>query len=129
MFFLLLIEMKRKRQQGKHRKSKKPKNSSSNPSEIIIKNFEIFVTDFLTDPCGLPLELKDCVLVDGTKPAHEHSGTYLPIDSSSSNEFIFLCISDTFSSSSSSNNSEMLKKLFNHSSPIDGENDFFLQIP
>lgn len=60
--------MKRKRQQAKRRTSKKPKNSPASP-EIVVKNLEIFVTDFLTDPCGLPLELKDCILVDGTKPS------------------------------------------------------------
>ena len=68
--------MKRKRQQGKRRTSKKPKNSPTSP-EIIVKNLEIFVTDFLTDPCGLPLELKDCILVDGTKS----SGTNSSFDS------------------------------------------------
>jgi hypothetical protein len=65
--------MKRKRLQGKRRKTKKFNNTNRSP-EIILKNFEIFVTDFLTDPCGLPLELKDCVLVDGTKPINENSG-------------------------------------------------------
>ncbi|CAF1604033.1 unnamed protein product [Rotaria magnacalcarata] len=53
--------MKKKREQS---------NSSTiintnNSSEVLIKKFEIFVTDFLTDPCGLPNELKNCVLVDG----------------------------------------------------------------
>jgi hypothetical protein len=57
--------MKKKRQQKKRRNSKKVINANRS-SRIITKNFEIFVTDFLTDPCGLPLELKDCVLVDGT---------------------------------------------------------------
>ena len=52
--------MKKKRQQRKRLIN--PNRSS----RIITKNFEIFVTDFLIDPCGLPLELKDCVLVDGT---------------------------------------------------------------
>jgi hypothetical protein len=65
--------MKRKRQQGKRRKTKKS-NNSNRSTDIVLKNFEIFVTDFLTDPCGLPLELKDCVLVDGTKPINENSG-------------------------------------------------------
>ncbi len=66
--------MKRKRQQGKRRKTKKLNNNINRSSEITVKNFEIFVTDFLTDPCGLPLELKDCVLVDGTKPINDNSG-------------------------------------------------------
>jgi hypothetical protein len=35
------------------------------------------VTDFLTDPCGLPLELKDCALVDGTIPINENSGNFV----------------------------------------------------
>jgi hypothetical protein len=67
--------MKKKRQQGKRRNSNKL-NNSNRSSRIITKNFEVFVTDFLTDPCGLPLELKDCVLVDGTKPINENSGCY-----------------------------------------------------
>jgi len=67
--------MKKKRQQGKRRNSNKL-NNSNRSSRIITKNFEVFVTDFLTDPCGLPLELKDCVLVDGTKPINENSGYF-----------------------------------------------------
>ncbi|CAF4672639.1 unnamed protein product, partial [Rotaria sp. Silwood2] len=57
--------MKRKRQKQKHRNSNKLINSNQS-SQIITKNFSIFVTDFLTDPCGLPNELKDCILVDET---------------------------------------------------------------
>lgn len=44
---------------------KKSSNKSNRSSDIVTNNFEIFVTDFLTDPCGLPVELRDCVLVDG----------------------------------------------------------------
>lgn len=52
--------MKKKRKQNSSAKFNKSDGSSS----IVTKNFEIFVTDFLTDPNGLPSELKDCVLVD-----------------------------------------------------------------
>jgi hypothetical protein len=65
--------MKKKRQQEKRRNSNKL-NNSNRSSRIITKKFEIFVTDFLTDPCGLPLEFKDCVLVDGTTSVNENSG-------------------------------------------------------
>jgi hypothetical protein len=53
--------------------TKKTKNSTRS-SNIVTKTFEIFVTDFLTDPCGLPMELKDYVLVDGTLPLNDGSG-------------------------------------------------------
>jgi len=66
-------------------------NTSNRSSEIITKNFEIFVTDFLTDPCGLPVELKDCVLVDGTISMNDNSD---------------IC---------SSNNSQVLKKILANS--------------
>lgn len=62
--------MKKKRQQSQRR------TTSNRSSRIITKNFEIFVTDFLLDPCGLPLELKDCVLVDGTIPISENGGNF-----------------------------------------------------
>ena len=60
--------MKKKRQQNKRR------STSNRSTKIMTKNFEIFVTDFLLDPCGLPLELKDCVLVDGSMPINENGG-------------------------------------------------------
>ena len=78
----------KKRQQGKRRNSNKL-NNSNRSSRIITKNFEIFVTDFLTDPCGLPLELKDCVLVDGTKPINENSGCYFCFEKIK-NYFVFV---------------------------------------
>jgi hypothetical protein len=68
---------------GVKRKRKYRTNKTSSPntprtpnrsSRIMTKNFEIFVTDFLTDPCGLPLELKDCVLIDGTTSMNDTSG-------------------------------------------------------
>lgn len=71
-----VVEMKKKRQQGKRRNSTKL-NNSNRSARIRTKDFEIFVTDFLTDPCGLPFELKDCVLVDGTIPINENSGLFL----------------------------------------------------
>jgi hypothetical protein len=49
-------------------------NNSNRSSRVIPKNFEIFVTDFLTDPCGLPVELRDCVLVDGSASLSDTSG-------------------------------------------------------
>jgi len=48
-------------------------NKKTRSARIITKNFEIFVTDFLTDPCGLPVELRDCVLVDGTTSLNDTS--------------------------------------------------------
>jgi hypothetical protein len=71
-----MVGMKKKRQQRKARNSTKLTNSNRS-SRILTKNFEIFVTDFLTDPCGLPLELKDCALVDGTIPINENSGNFV----------------------------------------------------
>lgn len=65
----------RKRQRRKHnpvangaikRRAPKRNESATGLSRDAVKDFEIFVTDFLTDPCGLPLELKDHDLVDGT---------------------------------------------------------------
>ena len=48
--------------------------NAARPSRGAVKDFEIFVTDFLTDPCGLPLELKDHVLVDGTVSSADTPG-------------------------------------------------------
>jgi hypothetical protein len=62
---------------GGKRKRKYRKNPSkkvNRPSRIITKNFEIFVTDCLTDPCGLPVELRDCILVDGTTSLNDTTG-------------------------------------------------------
>jgi hypothetical protein len=49
-------------------------NNSTRSSRVKPKNFEIFVTDFLTDPCGLPIELRDCVLVDGSASFNDTLG-------------------------------------------------------
>lgn len=76
--------MKKKQQRKpKYRKNETKKANSSNKitkskrsSPIETKNFEIFVTDFLSDPCGLPIELKDCVLVDGATSLNECPGFY-----------------------------------------------------
>lgn len=68
-----MVGMK-KRQQRRKRQTSTKLNNSNRSSRIITKNFEIFVTDFLTDPCGLPVELKDCVLVDGTIPINDNLG-------------------------------------------------------
>ncbi|CAF1086698.1 unnamed protein product [Adineta steineri] len=65
--------MKKKRQQQKKKRQYSNKRTKLNRSaRIQTKNFEIFVTDFLTDPCGLPVELKDCILVDGTIPINDN---------------------------------------------------------
>jgi len=76
-------------------KSSNKINNSKRSSRVIPKNFEIFVTDFLTDPCGLPIELRDCVLIDG---------------SASFNDLSDNC---------SSNNSQVLKKIFGNNESID----------
>jgi len=66
-----------KRKQQRKRKyrtnSSNKINNSKRSSRVKTKNFEIFVTDFLTDPCGLPVELRDCVLVDGTTSLNDTS--------------------------------------------------------
>jgi len=69
--------VKRKSQQKRtYRKNATNKiNKPKRSSRVITKNFEIFVTDFLADPCGLPVDLRDCVLVDGTTPLNDTSGT------------------------------------------------------
>ncbi len=63
---------------GGKRKRKYRKNQSNKINRsprTVIKNFEIFVTDFLTDPCGLPVELRDCVLIDGTTSLNGATGS------------------------------------------------------
>lgn len=76
-----------KKQQQKKRKcrtkqtvkttSSKRINNAKGSSRIVTKNFEIFVTDFLTDPHEIPVDLKDCVLIDGTTPFNESSGSII----------------------------------------------------
>ncbi len=60
--------------QQKRQYRKNASNKTKRSSRVITKNFEIFVTDFLADPCGLPVDLRDCVLVDGTTPLNDTSG-------------------------------------------------------
>ena len=74
---------RRQQRKRKYRTNEATKTNASNKinhpnrsSRIITKNFEIFVTDFLTDPCGLPVELRDCVLVDGTTSLNDTSGIF-----------------------------------------------------
>jgi hypothetical protein len=68
---------KKQQRKRKYRTNLSNKRKTSNrSSRITTKNFEIFVTDFLTDPCGLPLELRDCVLVDGTTSLIDTSGLF-----------------------------------------------------
>lgn len=55
-----------KRKQRRKNLFPKPINKYPRSSRVTTKNFEVFVTDFLIDPCGLPMELQDYVLVDGT---------------------------------------------------------------
>jgi len=100
----LVNHMKKKMAGTKRKQQRKRKyrtnssnkiNNSKRSSRVKTKNFEIFVTDFLTDPCGLPVELRDCVLVDGT---------------TSLNDTLDIC---------SSNNSQVLKKIFGNNESID----------
>lgn len=87
---------------------RKAKNANRNESRIIAKDFEIFVTDFLTDPCALPAELRDCVLVDGSTSYHditgkiERSPPLNRLDFDDHRSILDLC---------ASNNSQMLKKI------------------
>ena len=82
--------VKKKRQSKRNQRTNQTtKNNASNKRNIsnrrchiIAKNFDIFVTDFLTDPCGLPVELRNCVLVDGTSPLNDTSGLYEEQDGS-----------------------------------------------
>ncbi|UJR27772.1 hypothetical protein I4U23_009044 [Adineta vaga] len=92
-----MVRIKRKQspQQKRKYRTKETSNQTNRPSRIITKNFEIFVTDFLADPCGLPAELRDCVLVDSSTTLNETSDT---------------C---------SSNNSQVLKKIFGNNESID----------
>lgn len=69
-----MANTKRKQQQRKRKYRTNKIHNSNRSSRIITKNFEIFVTDFLTDPCGLPVELRDCVLVDGATSLNDASG-------------------------------------------------------
>lgn len=82
---------KKKQRKRKYSINFKPKmkNSSNRSKRIITKNFEIFVTDFLTDPCGLPDELRDCVLIDGTTSFNDTSGIIL-IDKKNDGIYFFL---------------------------------------
>ena len=84
-----------KKKQTATRKRKYPineTNQTNSPkrenrsSRIVTKNFEIFVTDFLADPCGLPVELRDYVLVDGSTSLNETSGIHLSSDGDEMNE-------------------------------------------
>ncbi|CAF1551495.1 unnamed protein product [Adineta ricciae] len=63
--------MKKRRQKQQPAKRRASTKLTRSSPRIVTKDFEIFVTDFLTDPCGLPVELKDCVLVDGTYPFND----------------------------------------------------------
>lgn len=79
--FLLTRSNETKQMGGAKRKRKyhrtftnKINNSKHRSSRVITKNLEIFVTDFLTDPCELPVELRDCILVDGTTSLNDTTG-------------------------------------------------------
>jgi hypothetical protein len=80
-YFLLTRSNETKQMGGAKRKRKyhrtftnKINNSKRRSSRVITKNLEIFVTDFLTDPCELPVELRDCILVDGTTSLNDTTG-------------------------------------------------------
>ncbi|CAF4956886.1 unnamed protein product, partial [Rotaria sp. Silwood1] len=68
--------MKKKRQKQKHQNSNKLINSNQS-LQIITKKFSIYVTDFLIDPCGLPNELKNCILVNETNQGEGMDQTLL----------------------------------------------------
>jgi hypothetical protein len=84
-----MVGMKKRRQRKRKFANKINNSIPSSSSQIITKNLEIFVTDFLIDPCGLPLELKDCVLVDGTKSLNENSGFFIILKKRICFEIIF----------------------------------------
>lgn len=65
--------MAKKRQRKSSTKSRK----SNRSCQIVTRNFRVSVTDFLTDPCGLPDELKDCTLIDRGITINENSGSVL----------------------------------------------------
>ena len=66
-----------KRKQRRKNLLPKTINKYSRSSRVTTKNFEVFVTDFLIDPCGLPMELRDYALVDGTSSSNGLPGFHL----------------------------------------------------
>ena len=60
------------RRKRKHRPN--PSNKINRSARIQTKELEVFVTDFLTDPCGLPVEMRDYILVDGITPMNDTPG-------------------------------------------------------
>ncbi len=111
-------KQQRKRKYRTNEKIKKnspnKRNNSNRSSRIITKNFEIFVTDFLTDPCGLPVELRDCVLVDGTTSLTDTLG-FIQKEIKSMIIYVkYFCLDLC-----SSNNSQVLKKIFGNNESID----------
>ncbi|CAF4363130.1 unnamed protein product, partial [Rotaria sp. Silwood2] len=114
---------KKQQRKCKSRANETNKSNSSNKidnsnrsSSIVTKNFEIFVTDFLTDPCGLPVELRDCVLVDGTTSLNDTSG-YKGEEKKSSHNYIY--VSNIYLDNCSSNSCQVLKKIFGNNESID----------
>lgn len=85
---------------------------STRSTRVTTKNLEVFVTDFLTNPCGLPVELRDYILVDGTTFANNCSGILHSIKSYPS-----ACLS--FIDTLSSNNTQVLKKIFTNNESME----------
>lgn len=86
-------------------------------SHVKTKNFEVFVTDFLIDPCGLPMELRDYVLVDGTNSS---KGFYSPIKSSNMQIDYLEMVSN--------NNNQVLKNIFaNTERSVSNANSFEME--
>ena len=98
------------RRKRKYRKN--PSNKINRSPRIIIKNLEISVTDFLTDPCALPVEFRDCVLMDGTTSLNDGTGSIRMITSKSMFYVHHLDISTP-------HNSQVLKKIFGNIEPIE----------
>lgn len=95
---------KRRQQQSKRQNSTRV----TRPTRVVPKELEVFVTDFLTDPRGLPVELRDCVLVA------DNSGTRLISIQSEHDSRSF-----SFQMASSSDSIEMLH-VHSHVDPSTG---------
>lgn len=97
---------------------RKAKNIDRTSSKILTKDFEIFVTDFLTDPCGLPVELQDCVFVDGTKSFNDLTGSidFVSVLVQMNNHQRFSSVLDLHLAN---NNNQVFKKMLSPGETID----------
>ena len=73
-FGMKKIRRRKPHNRGNNNNSSAKNRSSTRSSQIVAKDFEIFVTDFLTDPDGLPVDLKDFILVDSKTSNDSTSG-------------------------------------------------------